>query len=100
MGKRPGKPQQNAELLAIQALAFLGQEPERLGRFLALAGIGPADIRDAAQEPGFLGGILEHIAGDQTLLVAFAAHAGVDPGEVDKARRGLAGPGGWEREIP
>jgi len=99
MPKRPRIPQQSADLLAIQALAFLGEDPERLGRFLALTGIGPADLRTAAQEPGFLAGILDHIAGDQALLVAFATHAGVDPTEVDKARRMLAGPH-WEREVP
>ena len=99
MAKQPEKASQNADFLAIQALAFLGEEPERLGRFLALTGIGPEDIRTAAQEPGFLAGVLDHIAGDQTLLAAFAAHAGIAPGEIDKARRALAGPG-WEREIP
>jgi uncharacterized protein DUF3572 len=99
MPKRPSKPQQSPDLLAIQALSFLGEDPERLGRFLALSGIGPADIRTAAQEPGFLAGVLDHIAGDGALLVAFAAHAGIEPAEVDKARRTLAGPGG-EREIP
>jgi len=99
MPKRPQNTQQTADLLAIQALAFLGEEPERLGRFLALTGIGPEDIRSAAQEPGFLAGVLDHIAGDQALLAAFAAHAGIAPGEIDKARRALAGPG-WERDIP
>jgi uncharacterized protein DUF3572 len=99
MPKRPPNPQQTPELLAIQALSFLGEDPERLGRFLALTGIGPADIRTAALEPGFLAGILDHVAGDQALLVAFSTHAGIEPAEVDKARRRLAGPG-WEREIP
>jgi hypothetical protein len=99
MPRRPLKQQQSPELLAIQALSFLGEDPERLGRFLALTGIGPADIRTAAQEPGFLAGVLDHVAGDQRLLVAFSAHAGIDPAEVDKARRAIAGPG-WEREIP
>jgi len=99
MPKRPSQPQQSPELLAIQALSFLGEDPERLGRFLALTGIGPADIRTAAQEPGFLAGVLDHVAGDGALLVAFAAHAGIEPAEVDKARRTLAGPG-WEREMP
>jgi len=99
MPKQPQEARQNADFLAIQALAFLGEEPERLGRFLALTGIGPGDIRSAAQEPGFLAGVLDHIAGDQALLAAFAAHAGIAPADVDKARRALAGPG-WERDIP
>ena len=46
------------ENLAIQALGFLAQDPERLGRFLSLAGIGPGMIRQAAADPAFLSGVL------------------------------------------
>jgi Protein of unknown function (DUF3572) len=42
-----------AESLAIAALAFLAAEPGRLGRFLALTGIGPESIRAAAHQPQF-----------------------------------------------
>jgi len=88
-----------AEMLAVQALTYLAGEPERLGRFLALSGIGPEAIRSAAQEPGFLAGILEHIAGDEALLTEFASAADIDPAQVGTARAALAGPR-WEREIP
>jgi len=88
-----------AEMLAVQALTYLAGEPERLGRFLALSGIGPESIRSAAHEPGFLAGILEHIAGDEALLMEFASAADIDPAQVGKARAALAGPG-WAREIP
>ena len=40
-----------AENLAIQALSFLAADPERLGRFLAITGIGPDAIRKAAVDP-------------------------------------------------
>ena len=88
-----------AESLAIQALSFLAGEPERLGRFLTLTGIGPAEIRDAAASPGFLAGVLDHVASEDSLVVAFAAQVGVDPGAVEKARRTLSGER-WEREVP
>jgi len=42
-----------AEHLAIAALGFIAGEPERLGRFLAITGIGPDSIRAAAREPQF-----------------------------------------------
>jgi hypothetical protein len=84
-----------AEMLAVQALTYLAGEPERLGRFLALSGIGPEAIRSAAHEPGFLAGILEHIAGDEALLKQFARAADIDPAQVGKARAALAGPR-WE----
>jgi hypothetical protein len=99
MAKTASMPRKAAELLAVQALTFLAQEPERLGRFLALAGIGPESLRAAASEPGFLAGILDHVASEETLLLAFAAHAGIAPADVAKARIILSGPPG-ENEIP
>ena len=87
-----------AEGLAIQALTFIAGDGERLGRFLATTGIGPAQIRAAAQEPGFLVGILDYLAGDERLLSAFAAETGNDPAHVGKALAALGGH--WEREIP
>ncbi len=92
-------PKEVAESLAVQALSWLGSDPERLGRFLTLSGLGPQSLRAAARDPGFLAGVLEHVASDETLLVAFAAEAGVEPAHVDKARR-LLGGGDWERETP
>ena len=99
MNKASGRDRAAAESLAIQALNFMAREPERLGRFLALSGIGPESIRAAAAESGFLAGVLAHLGEDEALLVAFAAEAGVKPAEVDRARRLLAG-GDWEREVP
>ena len=99
MNKAPGNSREAAEALAIQALNFLATEPERLGRFLALSGLGPESIRAAAAEPGFLAGVLAHLGEDERMLVAFAAEAGVTPAEVDRARRLLAGED-WEREVP
>ncbi len=75
-----------AEDLAIAALAFIAQEPERLGRFLALSGLDPANLREAAGEPEFLAGVLDHLSGDEVLLLAFAADAGIDPAEIETAR--------------
>jgi uncharacterized protein DUF3572 len=88
-----------AETLAALALGFIAEEPERLGRFLALSGIGPESVRAAAREPQFLAGVLDHLAADEPLLVAFAAANDVDPETVMRARDALAGPG-RERETP
>ena len=99
MNKAPGHSREAAEALAIQALNFLATEPARLSRFLALSGLAPESIRAAAAESGFLAGVLAHLGEDETLLVAFAAEAGVTPAEVDRARRLLAG-GDFEREVP
>ncbi len=84
-------PREAAEMLAIQALAFIAEESERLARFLTATGIAPEHMRDAARESGFLAGVLEHMLGDENLLVAFAASAGIDPADVGRAHRVLAG---------
>jgi hypothetical protein len=94
----PSLTQEAAEGLAIQALTFIAGDGERLGRFLATTGIGPAQIRAAAQEPGFLIGVLDYLAGDERLLSAFAVEAGVNPADIGKAIAALGGH--WEREIP
>src|SRR6185369_7125656 len=88
-----------AEGLAIAALGFIAADPERLGRFLALTGIGPESIREAAREPRFLAGVLDHVAGHEALLLAFAAEHDVDPDHVMLARDVLIG-GRWERDDP
>jgi hypothetical protein len=87
-----------AEAFAVQALTFIAEDSERLGRFLAITGIGPAQICAAAQEPGFLIGVLDYLAGDDRLLSAFAAETGSDPADVGKALAALGGH--WERDIP
>ena len=79
-----------AEVLAIQALGFVAQDEERLGRFLALTGLGPGEIRAAACERHFLVGVLDYVSGDEDLLVAFAGYAGIAPGTLEAARQALA----------
>jgi len=79
-----------AEALAARALGFLAADPERLGRFLALSGIDPREIRGAAREPHFLAGVLDHLLADEGgLLLPFAAGAGVKPEEIAAARAAL-----------
>ena len=97
--KRPAEiAREYAETLAIAALAFLAEEPERLGVFLSLTGIGSDAVREAAREPDFLAGVLDHILGDETLLLAFADGAGLNPADIARARHGLGRT--WERDVP
>ncbi|HWV53325.1 MAG TPA: DUF3572 domain-containing protein [Pseudorhodoplanes sp.] len=89
----------DAESVAIQALSFLAADPARLGRFLAVTGIGPADIRQAARDPGFLAGVLEHIAADESTLLAFARETGLAAEYIARSGIVLSGPP-VERDIP
>src|SRR4051812_15827277 len=87
------------EQLAIRALVFLADDPQELGRFLALTGIEAGDIRVAAQQPGFLAGVLEYICSHQPLLLAFSRAEGVDPAEIDRALEALSGKR-WSHDVP
>jgi hypothetical protein len=84
-------PRKAAEMLAIQALTFIAEEPERVAAFLTASGIEGVDIRTAAKTPGFLAGVLGHMLGDESLLIAFADGAGIDPAEIARAHRVLGG---------
>ncbi|HEX3709983.1 MAG TPA: DUF3572 domain-containing protein [Pseudolabrys sp.] len=99
MKPAPALTQDAAEGLAIQVLTFIAGDGERLGRFLSMTGIGPAEIRQAAREPGFLAGVLDHIASDERLLTAFATETGADPSDIARARAALGGTA-WERDYP
>lgn len=74
-----------AETAALQALAFLAEEPERLARFLALTGMGPAELRAQAQTPQVLLAVLEHLMQDEGLLLVFAASSGIAPESIGPA---------------
>lgn len=80
-----------AGALAARALGFLAADSERLGRFFALSGLDPADVRAAAADPGFLPSVLDYVLADEKLLVAFAEQEGLSPDHVTVARRALGG---------
>lgn len=82
---------EGAEDLAIRALAFLAEEPEELGRFLALAGLGPETLRYAASDPAFLTGVLEYFLESEPLMLVFCARENVRPTLFAAARYLLDG---------
>ena len=87
-----------AEMLAIQALGFIAAEPERLDAFLGATGLTLERLRESATAPDFLAGVLEHMLADESLLLAFAESAAIDPAAVARARNALGG--NWERDLP
>jgi hypothetical protein len=64
-----------------------------------MSGLGPQSIRAAAREPQFLLGVLDHVAADEPLLIAFAAENSIPPSAVMQARDIIAGRR-WERDTP
>jgi hypothetical protein len=98
MKKPAAQSRESAEMLAIQALGFFAEEPDRLARFLAATGLTVEHIRAAARDPDFLAGVLEHMLGDESLLIAFADSVAIDPASVARAQQMLGGR--WERDVP
>ncbi len=80
-----------AEVVALEALAFLALESDRLGRFLGLSGTGPDQVRDRCSDPEFLAGVLDHLLSDESLLIAFVEERSLDPMLPAAARRELPG---------
>ncbi len=96
-GKSSRISREDAEVLAIEALAFIAADESRLLPFLRATGLAPADIRREAGSPEFLAGVLDFLMSDDSLLLVFAGHRGLDPNSVAAARRvimpGAAGEG-------
>lgn len=78
---------ERAEAIAAEALVFIAEEPERLGRFIALAGLSPDELRKQVQAPAFLGGVLDFLLGEEALVLAFAERLNVPPKTPGQARR-------------
>ena len=91
MLKKSSINQDEAQVIALNALTFLVGDPDRLSRFMALTGTAPETIRASASMPGFLAGVLEYLCGDQGLLLAFAQSEEMNPERIETAGRCLAG---------
>jgi Protein of unknown function (DUF3572) len=90
-GRQPISPE-FGESLAASALTFLAADPERLSRFLSLTGLGPHNLRDAAEDPTFHASVLEYMLADEELLLRFAADSGIGPEKIALAHQALCGP--------
>ena len=77
------------ETIAFQALAYLAARPELLEAFLAQSGLRPETVRAAAEAPGFLPAVIEHILANEALLIEFAGEQGIDPASVAAAHAKL-----------
>ncbi len=85
------KDNDQAETVALQALAYLAGDEERLQRFLMLTGLTIEDVKARAQEAGFLSGVLDHLLSDEPLLLEFAEEVAIAPESVMKARSRFPG---------
>ena len=83
--------QETAEALALQGLSFLAGDAGRLSRFLSLTGIDPGELRHWDGNTAIQGAVLEHLLSEESLLLVFAAEAGVAPETIRPAHALLTG---------
>lgn len=81
---------QGAEAIAVAGLTRLAGDDDLLMRFCGLTGILPNDIRNAAQEPGFLAGVLDFYLSHEPDLLAWAETDNLRPELIVAARHSLA----------
>jgi hypothetical protein len=81
----------NAEITALNALAFLAGSEDGLARLVAVSGIAPADIKSRAGDRDFLAGVLDFLLADEPRLLAFCADESMDPRDIHLARHALGG---------
>lgn len=80
-----------AEVIALSAFAWLAGEDERLMNFLALTGADASDLRSRAQDPEFLGFVLDFIMQDDEAILALSEETSMHPDDVRRARYYLDG---------
>jgi hypothetical protein len=82
-----------AEEIAGTVLGWLAGEPDMLGRFLALSGVQPQQLRNAVDDPQFLAGMIDFLMSHEPTLLAFCDATGTKPEAVAAAANFYTKPG-------
>jgi len=82
----------SAEETAIAVFGWLAGEPDMLGRFLALSGTQPDQLRQSILDPAFMAGMLDFLMAHEPTLMAFCAATGTKPEAVVSASHHYNGP--------
>ncbi len=84
-----------AETLALQALAHVAAHEDLLGAFLVSSGADLDGLRAGASDPAFLGAVLDFLLQEDDRVPALAAALGVAPTLPAQARAALPGGQAW-----
>ena len=80
---------EEAAVIALRAMAWLARDEERFSRFCRLTGIDAASLREAAADSGAQMAVLDHLLGDESLLLVFTSDEGLPPEAPRLARMRL-----------
>lgn len=83
--------QETAEMTGIRALGWLAGNDELLPVFLGATGASADDLRAQAEDPAFLGAVLDFLMMDDAWVMAFCTAEGLDFQVPMQARAALPG---------
>lgn len=83
--------QEPAQVLALQALAWIAGDEDRLAGFMATTGAAPDDLRARAADPDFLGAVLDFLLMDDQFIIGFCDSQGLPYTTPQAARAALPG---------
>lgn len=81
----------SAEVVAIEALSWLATNEELLPVFMGSTGTNGDDIKARAQDPEFLGSVLDFVLMDDSWVLSFCEACGYDTDFPMRARAALPG---------
>ena len=77
--------------IALQLIAFLAADDEGMECFTSLSGMSLDDMKEGAENPVFLGFMLDYALQDEALILAFAENQQISPQTLALVRRQLPG---------
>ncbi len=87
---------EQAETIALQALAFIAGEERALEGLIGQTGLGFEDMKAQAGDATFLAGVMDFVLSDESLLLAFCHATDLSPEMPLRVRRALPGGEGLE----
>jgi hypothetical protein len=84
---------EHAEIIGLQALAWLAGDADRLEKFMNACGIDGTSLRAVADQPETVAAVVDFLLSNEELLLAFCESASTSPETVIAARQHLAGAG-------
>ena len=89
--RKPHRADDHADGIALDVLLWIVGDEERLFPFLASTGLDIDAVRAGTDDPDFLAGVLDHVAGNEPVLLACAQALEVKPERIVAA---------WQRLSP
>ena len=78
-----------AATVGLRALAHVAADPDLLDRLMQSSGLSAGELRERADDPALLAGILDFLLADEAALLVFCESNGLPPELPARARAAL-----------